>query len=134
MERRVEERDLDQLDIVENAVYAAYAEEATARALAAVEWSPADLRARGLAVEIRRIHIQYQAPAVWGDRLRVVAYLLGLGDAGGDWIIAIHRPSDGLGIAKCILSWTLVDRTSGEVLPLPESLSTALKDKVAVTA
>jgi YbgC/YbaW family acyl-CoA thioester hydrolase len=134
MERRVEERDLDQLDIVENAVYAAYAEEAAVRALAAVERSPADLKARGLAVENRRIHIQYQSPAVWGDRLRVFTYLLGLGDTGGDWVVAIQRLSDGLGIAKCILSWTLVGRASGEALLLPESLRIALKDKVAITA
>jgi YbgC/YbaW family acyl-CoA thioester hydrolase len=134
MERRVEGRDLDPLDIVENAGYVAYAEEAAARALAAVEWSPAGLKAQGLTVENRRIHIQYQSPAVWGDRLRVVTYLLGLSDTGGDWIVAIQRPGDGLEIAKCILSWTLVDRASGEAFLLPESLSTALKDKVAVAA
>jgi acyl-CoA thioesterase FadM len=130
MERRVEERDLDQMNIAENAVYATHAEEAAARALAAVEWSPADLQDRGLAVQYRRIHIQYQSPAVWGDRLRVVTYLLKLGDTGGDWVVAFQRPSDGLEIARCILGWTLVGRASGEAARLPESLTTALKDKL----
>jgi YbgC/YbaW family acyl-CoA thioester hydrolase len=116
MDRRVERRDLDQLDIVENAVYAAY------------------VRAQGLAVRNRRIHIQYQSPAVWGDELQVVTYLLGLGDTGGDWAVTIQRPTDGLGIAKCVLSWTLVDRATGEASLLPESLSTALKDKIALIA
>jgi acyl-CoA thioester hydrolase len=134
MERRVEGRDLDQLDIVENSVYAAYAEEAAARALAAVGWSPADLKARGLAVENRRIHIQYQSPAVWGDRLQIVAYLLRLAGTGGDWVVAMQRPTDGLSIARCVLSWTLVDRATGESHLLPDSLSTALKDKAAVSA
>jgi YbgC/YbaW family acyl-CoA thioester hydrolase len=133
MEQRVETRDLDQLDIVENAIYAAYAEEAAARALAEVTCSPADLKARGLAVEHRRIHIQYQSPAVWGDSLQVVTYPLRLTDTGGDWVIAIRRPADGRGIARCILGWTVVDRASGGAQLLPESLSAALQDRVAVT-
>jgi YbgC/YbaW family acyl-CoA thioester hydrolase len=134
MERRVEAQDLDQLGIVDNTVYAAHAEEAAARALAAVGWSPADLKAQGLAAVSRRFHIRYQSPAVWGDRLEVVTYLLGLGDTGGDWVVAIQRPTDGVGIVECILSWMLVDRVTGEARRLPESLSAALKDKVAVTA
>jgi YbgC/YbaW family acyl-CoA thioester hydrolase len=134
MERRVEAQDLDQLGIVDNTVYAAHAEEAAARALAAVGWSPADLKAQGLAAVSRRFHIRYQSPAVWGDRLEVVTYLLGLGDTGGDWVVAIQRPTDGVGIVECILSWMLVDRVTGEAQRLPESLSAALKDKVAVTA
>jgi acyl-CoA thioester hydrolase len=134
MERRVEARDLDQLDIVENSVYVAYAEEAAARALAAVGWSPADLKARGLAIRYQRIHIQYQSPAVWGDRLQVVTYLLRLADSGGEWAVTIQRPADGLDTARCILGWTLIDRATGEAVPLPESLSTALQDRVALTA
>jgi acyl-CoA thioesterase FadM len=132
MQRRVEGQDLDQLDIVDNTVYAAHAEEAAARALAAVGWSPADLKARGLAVVNRRIHLQYQSPAVWGDRLKVVTYLLGLDDTGGDWYVAIQRPVDGMGIVECILSWRLVDRVTGEAQRLPASLAAGLQEVVAV--
>jgi YbgC/YbaW family acyl-CoA thioester hydrolase len=133
MERRVERQDLDQLDIVDNTVYAAHAEEAAARALAAVGWSPADLKARGLAVANRRIHLQYQSPAVWGDRLQVVTYLLGLDHTGGNWYVAVQRPADGVGIVKCVLSWGLVDRITGEARHLPESLAAGLKEQVAVS-
>ena len=133
MERRVEDRDLDQMDIVDNTVYAAYVEEAAARALAAVGWSPAELKERGLAVSNRRIHIQYQSPAVWGDRLQVTTYPLELGDTGGDWVVTIQRATDGVGIVKCVLSWELVDRATGEAHPLPGSLSAALEDRVAAT-
>jgi len=133
MERRVEDRDLDQMDIVDNTVYAAYVEEAVARALAAVGWSPAELKEQGLAAGYRRIHVQYQSPAVWGDRLQVLTYPLGLGDTGGDWVVAIQRATDGVGIVKCVLSWKLVDRLTGEAQRLPESLSAALKDRVAAS-
>jgi acyl-CoA thioesterase FadM len=133
MERRVERQELDQVDIVDNTVYAAHAEEAAARALGTVGWSPADLKARGLAVVNRRIHLQHQLPAVWGDGLQVVAYLLRLDDTGGDWYVAVHRPADGVGIVQCVLSWGLADRFTGEAQHLPESLAAGLKEYVVVT-
>jgi acyl-CoA thioesterase FadM len=119
--------------IVDNTVYAAHAEEAAARALAAVGWSPPDLKARGLAVVTRRIHLQYKSPAVRGDRLQVVTYLLRLDDMGGDWYVAVQRPADGAGIVRCVLSWGLVDRVTGEAQPLPGSLAARLKEKATVT-
>ena len=133
-ERRVEERDLDAIEIVDNTVYGAYVEEAAARALASVDWAPAALKAAGLAVRNRRVHLQYQSPAVWGDRLEVSTYLLELGDTGGEWVVSVQRPDDGVGIMNCVLGWDLVDRATGEAQRLPESLSAALADRVATTA
>jgi acyl-CoA thioester hydrolase len=132
MERRVEARDLDQLEIIDNSVFGAFSEEASARALAAVGWSPAELSARGLAVSPRRFHILHQTPAVWGDRLDVSTYLLGLEKTGGEWAIVTQRPADGASISQCILRWALVDRAGGEPQRLPESLSAALRGQVAV--
>ena len=97
-ERRVEERDLDAIEIVDNTVYASYVEEAASRALAIVGWDPAVLKAAGLAVRNRRVHLQYQSPAVWGDRLQASTYLLALGDTGGDWIVSLRCLDDGVGI------------------------------------
>ena len=130
MERRVEGRDLDSAEIVNNAVYAAYAEEVAARALAAVGWSPAHLKTQGLAVASRRIQIQYQSPAVWGEPLKVTTYLLALGNTGGVRYVAVQRATDGTGISECILDWVLVDRVTGKAEPLPDSLSMALKGQV----
>ena len=132
MQRRVERQDVDMLEIVNNAVYADYAEEAAARALAAVEWSPAHLASQRLAVVNRRIHIQYQSPAVWGDKLNVVTYLLGLGDTGGVRYVAVERAADGTRIIECIMDWTLVDRVTSEPQRLPASLSRALNEQVAI--
>jgi len=126
MERRVEERDLDQLGIVDNTVFGAHAEEAAARALSAAGWSPAKLRERGLAVAYRRFHILHQAPAEWGDRLAVSAYLSGLDGTGGEWVITTERPADGAPIGTCILGWMLVDRATGDARSLPESLRVEL--------
>jgi acyl-CoA thioesterase FadM len=40
------------------------------------------LRKRGLTVANRRVHIQYQEPALWGDELNIVTYLSGIGGTG----------------------------------------------------
>ena len=129
-ERRIEERDLDQLGIIDNTICGSYVEEAAAQALAIVGWDPAALKAAGLAVGYRRFHIQHQSPAVWGDRLQVITYLLELGDTGGDWVVAVKRPSDGAEIMNAVLSWDLENRKTGEAQRLPESLMTALGDRV----
>jgi acyl-CoA thioesterase FadM len=131
MERWVETRDVDQIGIIDNTVFGAYAEEAAARALAAVGWSPPELSARELLVQPRRFHILHQTPAVWGDRLRLSVHLRALEDTGGEWVIAVERPEDGAAIAKCTLRWALVDRATGERQSLPESLSVGLQDRVA---
>jgi acyl-CoA thioesterase FadM len=132
MERWVEARDLDQLEIIDNSVFGAFAEEATARALAAAGWAPADLEAQGLMVSPRRFHILHQTPAVWGDRLRLSVYLRALEETGGEWAIAIQRLDDGAAIGTCTLGWTLADRRSGEAQRLPELLSAALEQLIAV--
>jgi YbgC/YbaW family acyl-CoA thioester hydrolase len=133
MQRQVEVQDVDASDIVNNAVYAAYAEEAAARALSAVGWSPAYLKSQGLAIVNRRLHIQYQSPAFWGDKLKVITYLLELGNTGGSRYVSIERAGDRTGIAECIMDWLLVDQVTGEAQPLPLSLSIALREEVVVT-
>ena len=123
-------QDLDILDIVNNANYIAYAEEAVTQAFATFGWSPIELKTHGLARVIRRLHIQYQMPAVWGDTLNMTIFSLKLDNMGGSLCVAMTRDSDGASIASCILDWGLIDRGSGDMLSLPESLANALKNTV----
>jgi len=130
MRRDVEWRDLDSLEHVNNAVYAAYAEDAITQALASVGWSPAYFKTQFLNVINRRVHMKYLTPAVWGDTLDVVTCLMELKATGGAWQIEIQRSSDGETIIQCIIEWSLVNRISGEEQNLPESLFHALKKRV----
>jgi len=125
--------DLDPLTHVNNASYATFAENAATQALAAAGWSPSDFFNLGLAVENRRFHIQYQSPAIWGDRLNMVTYLVDLSQSGGSWYMDMQRASDGEAIIRCVIEWALVDRISGEEQVLPESLFNSLR-KLAVAA
>jgi YbgC/YbaW family acyl-CoA thioester hydrolase len=129
-EREVEWRDLDAQEHVNNANYPAFAEDAAARALAEAGWAPSAFRAEGLAVASRRIHIRYQTPAAWGERLRVVTQLAALNPTGGVWHIGIERAADREAIAQCVLEWSLMDSALTEKRPLPASLSGTLAKKL----
>lgn len=127
LQQKVAWQDLDVMDIVNNAVYMAYAEEAVTQMLANFGWSPMELKSNGLARKVRRLHIQYHTPARWGDTLNLSIASLQLDPIGSSQYVGMTRASDGAPIASCILDWSLTDRGSGEALALPESLSTALK-------
>jgi len=131
--REVEWRDLDSQEHVNNATYAAYAENVITQAMAAVGWSPDHFKTQGLALLNRRFHIQYLSPATWGDTLDIAAYLMEMKSSGGTWYIEIKPASDGEPLILCVIEWVLVNRLSGEEQALPESLFNSLKKFVAVS-
>ncbi|UCC53642.1 MAG: acyl-CoA thioesterase [Anaerolineaceae bacterium] len=131
-QRDVEWRDLDALEHVNNATYAAFAEHAATQALASMGWSPSQFKTQGLAVAYRRFHIQYQAPALWGDTLNVALYLMELNPTGGTWHIEIKRASDNASIVQCVIEWSLANRVSGEEQTLPMGLFRALGKTIEV--
>lgn len=121
-------QDLDTLDMVNNCVYIAYAEEAVTQLFALFGWSPIELKTHGVARVIRRLHIQYHMPAVWGDMLNITIFTRELDNTGGSLFVGMTRSSDKTPIASCILDWGLIGRDRAEAHPLPESLASALKN------
>lgn len=126
-QRTIEWRDIDMQEHVNNAAYAEFAEQTAVGAFAAAGWPPDAFKAQGLAVINRRFHIQYKAPAQWGDVLDVSASLLELNPRGGTWLIEMARASTGDLISRCTLEWSAVDRAGGQVQPLPQTLLQALQ-------
>ena len=133
-QRDVEWRDLDPLEHVNNATYAAFAENAVLQAFASVGWAPSRFKSEGIATKNRRFHIQYQSPALWGNSLTVATYLVELNPTEGTWYIEIERASDSESIVKCVLEWSVADRASGAEETVPESLYHALKKRVVMEA
>ena len=121
---------MDLLEHVNNATYADFAVDAATQALAALGWSPSQFKTEGFSVVNRRFQIQYQSPALWGDTLKVAAYLVELKPTGGTWYIEVERVSDSKSIVKCVIEWSSADRVSGEEQTLPESLFRVLKKTV----
>jgi YbgC/YbaW family acyl-CoA thioester hydrolase len=130
LQLKVTWQDVDMLEIVNNAVYIGYAEEALTRMLATIGWSPRDFKEHGFACVIRRLHIQYHLPAVWGDILNMTTYLNQLNPSGGSFLVDMRRAYDGASIANCVLEWTLMNLDRGETQVLPESLAGALRNLV----
>ena len=130
IQRNVEWRDLDTQEHVNNANYVAFAEDAAAQALAAAGWSPSHFKTQGLVIANKRVQIQYQSPATWGERLDVVLSLVELKPTGGIWHVQIERATNREPVARCLIEWMLTDRVSGKEQTLPDSLSTVLKDKL----
>lgn len=128
LEHKVAWQDLDILDMVNNCMYITYAEEALTQLFASSGWSPIELKTHGLARLVRRLHIQYQMPATWGDTLNLTISSLKLDDMGGSIYVGMTRESDGTSIASCVLDWGLIDRGSGGAHRLPESLVNSLKN------
>jgi YbgC/YbaW family acyl-CoA thioester hydrolase len=126
-QRQVQWRDLDNLEHVNNAVYASYVEDAVVQAWANLGWSPERLNMERYALSNRRFHIQYQSPAFWGDRLEIITYPLDLDDTGGRRYAEIRRISDGAQIVRCILDWVLIDPINCKERPLPSSLRSTLE-------
>jgi len=132
IQRNVEWRDLDSQEHVNNANYVAFAEDAAVGALAALGWSLAAFKTQGMVLANKRVQIQYQSSASWGERLDVVTHLVELKPAGGIWYIQIERASDRESVARCLIEWSLADRMGGGEQILPENLFHVLKEKVAI--
>jgi YbgC/YbaW family acyl-CoA thioester hydrolase len=123
-------QDLDLLEMVNNAVYIAYAEQAVTQLFASIGWSPAELKAHGLSRSVHRVHIQYHQPAFWGDSLSLSVFSLERGSAGGSLMVEITRLSDCASIAGCVLDWELRGRDGREVRSLPDSMVAGLRNTV----
>jgi medium-chain acyl-[acyl-carrier-protein] hydrolase len=121
MERQVEWMDLDSYEHVNNVIYVNYAEEAAAQDFSSRGWSPARLTEAGLAVVIKRVHVQYLSIASWGETLNISTHMLNVHETGGSRHVGMAR-ADGSLVAECIMDWELVDRKSGEVRSLPADL------------
>lgn len=73
--RRVEWRDIDPAQHVNNSVYLAYSEDCAVEASTACGWGPARLRELGVSIEIARCRIEYRIPAVLNDELTITTWL-----------------------------------------------------------
>lgn len=114
-QRKVEWRDLDPIQHVNNTVYLAYVQEAGLQALQHPGWTMDRLEQAGVNLYPTQHHIEYRIPALYGDELEieVVTSVEQTGEINQSF--TIQRKSDGEQIARehavlrCIL---LTDQTA----------------------
>ena len=119
LRRRVEWRDIDTAQHVNNAVYLAYLEDCELEAAAAHGWPPSRMQAEGFAVAACRHRIEYLQPAVLGDELELTAWASGVKQATGARHGTVRRVSDGALLARARSQWVCVDARTWRPIRIP---------------
>ena len=125
--RRVEWRDIDPAQHVNNSVYLAYTEDSAVEASMVLGWTPARMREEGFSIQVRRHRIEYKVPAVLGDDLEVATWLDDVNATTATRHFAITRVADGVVLAQAIASLVWLDATAGTRIAIPESYRNALE-------
>lgn len=117
--RRVEWRDIDPAQHVNNSVYLAYAEDAAVEASMAIGWPPARMRENGFEVRVTRHRIEYKISAVLGDDLDIVTWLdMRDGDTATRYF-EMTRAHDGSVVAQALADIEWIDTARGSRIAVP---------------
>ena len=123
LRRRVEWRDIDPAQHVNNANYLGYIEECNVQVAAAHGWPMARMIAANLGIVARRYRIEYREPAIMDDELEVTTYISNVKRATAVRHNEIRRLSDGALLARAYALWVFIDLATGRPCrPLQEFL------------
>lgn len=131
MRRRVEWRDIDRAQHVNNANYLAYIEECNVAAAEAYGGSMARIMERGVAIVARRYRIEYREPAVMGDELEVTSFLADVKRATAVRHNEIRRVVDDALLARSYALWVFVDLETGRPIRIPPDFMDTFKPNIA---
>lgn len=119
-QKRVEWRDLDAMQHLNNAVYPSYAEDVAMQLADHFGWSFDEWLENGLAFIARRHRIQYLQPATFEDTLEIATWLYNVRRTSASRYYAFHRLTDGELLAQMETLWALIDLETGRPTRLPE--------------
>jgi YbgC/YbaW family acyl-CoA thioester hydrolase len=108
-QQKVTWQDVDMLEIVNNAVYISYAEEAARQTFIVNGLLKSGVNSRKRKLLIRHVQIKYLSPAEWNDILDMTTFPLSQDKTKGSLYIGMTRQAGGEPIAECILDWELVE-------------------------
>ncbi|MSP11568.1 MAG: hypothetical protein EXR62_01290 [Chloroflexi bacterium] len=133
-EFKVREYEVDSFGHVNNAVYLQYLEQAAVEATVAAGFDMAWYAREGTAWVIRKMIIEYLAPALAGDHLSITTWVSKFGRVRANREYEIRRVADGLLLVRAQADWVYVDRTSLQPARLPRDLLDRFEpeDQVAI--
>jgi len=120
LRRRVEWRDIDPAQHVNNAVHLAYLEDCGLQVAAAHGWPMARMQAEGFVIVVRRHQIEYRQPAVLDDELELATWLSDVKRATVVRHYKVTRVSDGALLARARTLWVWVDAKTGRPIRIPD--------------
>lgn len=125
--RRVEIRDIDPAQHVNNAVYLHWLADAERRALTACGWGTQRLHEAHIALHTYRYQIAYKNAARLDDEVRISTWVSDVDTDGGERWSILTRDSDDLLIAQVRSEWGVIDALTGDARPLEETFVNALQ-------
>jgi acyl-CoA thioester hydrolase len=117
--RRVEFRDLDPVQHVNNAVYLEYASECGFQAVAYFNWPLERMLAAGFGIFLRRNRIEYLQPALLGEELEISTWAYNVRRSTATRYYAIQRARDAALLARVSTEAAWVDIKSGRLQRIP---------------
>jgi acyl-CoA thioester hydrolase len=117
--RRVEWRDLDPGQHVNNAAYLSYIEDCGVQVAEAHGWPAARMAAEGMTMVTRRQRIEYLQQAVLGDELELATWLSDVEHSSAVRHFTLTRVSNGEPVARARTLWEWVDAATGRPIPIP---------------
>lgn len=119
VQRRVEVRDIDTANHVNNAVYLHYAADAEQQALESAGWDAARFAQHNVALITTHHEVTYKVAAVLGDYLNVTTWADSLTEEGGVRYTLIKRAHDDKLVTQIRSVFAWADTRTGESLPMP---------------
>jgi acyl-CoA thioester hydrolase len=131
VEKRVEWRDLDMMQHLNNAVYPSYAEDVAMQLGDHFGWSFKEWLEDDLAVVTHRTRLQYRQPATFEDTIEIATWLYGVRRTSATRYYAFHRLSDGELLAQMETLWALINVNTGRPTRLPERFQQILESNIS---
>ena len=130
IQRSVEWGELDTLVHLNNGEALRYADEVVIQFLSSIGWPPNRLFTEGMTPVPKRIHIKYQEPGLWADRLKIETYPTDVQPNEVTNTILVERETDSKGVMQAIYHWGLVDLKTDKEHNLPPELHNSLSSLV----
>lgn len=119
LQKRVEWRDIDQANHLNNAAYLAYTEDCGLQIAAAHGWHPERMNRAGFAIIAHRHQIEYRAPALLNEELKISTWISNVKQTTVTRHYAVTRASDSTLLAQVHTLYVWIDRNSGRPIRIP---------------
>jgi acyl-CoA thioester hydrolase len=129
--RRVEWRDIDPMQHLNNAVYLSYVENCAVQLADDFGWAMDQWSENGLAFVARQHRIQYLRPVLLEDELEISTWLFNVRRTSATRYYAIRRAKDGELMAQVVTLWALIDLESGRPTRFPASFHEIIGPNIA---
>lgn len=117
--RRVEWRDLDPAQHVNNAVYLQYLEECNLALGRAFQWPFERMQQAGFSIYARRHQVEYRQLAFLGDVLEIITWICGLRHSSATRCYVIRRQADGAVLSQVQSMYVWLDTATGRPIRIP---------------